>query len=138
MKTHDFKNVPLSSSVPDSFFNSYVEAALWSSTYGENGENNLDDGEHDLSEDCRNQMLRDCADFFAYCEAEGIDPLPEYDCPEYGNAEKSGHDFWLTRNSHGVGYWDRGLEEIGDRLTRAAKTFGECDLYVGDDGEIHM
>ena len=137
MHTTDFNGKPLSSAVPAEFFNAYVDAALWSSTYGEDGENSLDDGEHDLSDKAKNKMLLDCADFFNYCEREGIDPVPEYDCAEYGDAEKSGHDFFLTRNGHGAGYWDRGLGEIGDKLTDAAKTFGNCDLYVGDDGLIY-
>ena len=52
----------------------------------------------------------------------------------YGRA---GHDFWLTRNGHGAGYWDRGLGEVGDALTTAAEVYGSCDLYVGDDGKIY-
>ena len=53
------------------------------------------------------------------------------------NSEQIGHDFWLTTNGHGAGFWDRGLGEIGDRLTRAAKVYGGTDLYVGDDGKIY-
>lgn len=104
----------------------------------ENGEYNLDDGEHELSDEAKNEMLKDCADFINYCEETGIDPIPEYNCAEYGDEEKSGHDFLLTRNRHGAGYWDRGLGEIGRKLTEAAHTFGSCDLYVGDDGEIYV
>jgi hypothetical protein len=136
----DFNGIPLATSVPSEFYSAYVTAALWSSTYGENGEFQLDDGEHELSDEAKNKMLTDCANFFNYCEKtddDNLDPLPEYDCPEYSNAEKSGHDFWLTRNGHGCGYWDRGLGEIGEALSKAAKTFGNCDLYVGDDGLIY-
>lgn len=141
MKTHDKKGNPLASSVPDQFLTAYIEAALWSSTYQteEDGENfPMDDGEHELAPETEDAMLHDCADFFAYCEEIGIDPIPEYDCPQYGNAEKSGHDFWLTRNRHGVGYWDRGLGDVGHNLTEAAHTFGSADLYVGDDGLIYQ
>lgn len=38
-----------------------------------------------------------------------------------------GHDFILTRNGHGTGFWDRGLGELGDTLTKWAKTFGTID-----------
>ena len=31
----------------------------------------------------------------------------------------------------------RGLEELGKRLTHAAHGFGECRLFVGDDGRIY-
>lgn len=41
-----------------------------------------------------------------------------------------GHDFWLTRNGHGAGFWDRGLGEFGDILSKWADTFGGVDLFV--------
>lgn len=56
-----------------------------------------------------------------------------------GDAAHSGHDFWLTRNGHGVGFWSH-PETYGDNaddLTDAAHRFGEYDLHVGDDGMIH-
>jgi len=43
---------------------------------------------------------------------------------------QAGHDFWLTREHHGAGFWDRGLGVAGARLTDAAHTFGACDLWV--------
>jgi len=48
--------------------------------------------------------------------------------------EQAGHDFWLTRNGHGAGYWDRGLGEVGEMLSEAATAFGMVDLFVLDDG----
>lgn len=48
------------------------------------------------------------------------------------------HDFWLTRNGHGSGFWDGDYGHIGDQLTAIAKTFGNVDLYVGDDGLIYQ
>lgn len=51
---------------------------------------------------------------------------------------QAAHDFWLTRNHHGAGFWDRGLGELGDRLTASAESYGESDLYVGDDGELYV
>jgi hypothetical protein len=50
----------------------------------------------------------------------------------------AGHDFWLTRNHHGCGFWDRGLGELGDQLTKASQQFDEIDLYVGDDGKLYF
>jgi hypothetical protein len=121
--------------VPAEFYNAYKDAALWSSTYGEGDP--MDDGAHDLSPEAEAAMVADCVDFFAYCESIGLDPIPDYGCALYSDAEKSGQDFWLTRNHHGAGYWDRGLE-TGRALTDAAHTFGSCDLYVGDDGLIYI
>ncbi|ATS93168.1 hypothetical protein SEA_PATIO_87 [Gordonia phage Patio] len=38
-----------------------------------------------------------------------------------------GHDYLLTRDGHGAGFWDRGLGDLGDYLTAIAKTMGEHD-----------
>ena len=37
----------------------------------------------------------------------------------------AGHDFALTRNDRGAGFWARGLGDLGDRLTKAAHAYGE-------------
>ncbi len=52
-------------------------------------------------------------------------------------ASQAGHDFWLTRNGHGVGFLDRNLGAVGKRLYEASKAFGEAFIEVGDDGWIH-
>jgi hypothetical protein len=49
-----------------------------------------------------------------------------------------GTDFALTRNRHGAGFWDRGLGDVGDRLTDACRPYGGADVYVGDDGRLHV
>lgn len=51
--------------------------------------------------------------------------------------DRAGHDFWLTRNGHGAGFWDRGMGKLGDRLADAARAYGSVDLYVGDDKKIY-
>lgn len=52
--------------------------------------------------------------------------------------ESAGHDFVLTRNHHGVGFWDRGYGDKGDRLTEAAHAYGDVSLYKGDDGKLYL
>ena len=60
-----------------------------------------------------------------------------------GDDSQNGHDFWLTRNNHGSGFWDRGYDDeapdstlsIGDALQQAAKSFGERDIYMSDPDE---
>lgn len=42
-------------------------------------------------------------------------------CPE-----QLGRDFWLTREGHGAGFWDRGLGERGERLSDSATGFGNA------------
>jgi hypothetical protein len=50
---------------------------------------------------------------------------------------QAGHDFILSRNGHGSGFWDRGTGNVGDELHKWAKTFGTFSLYVGDDGYLY-
>jgi len=41
-----------------------------------------------------------------------------------------GHDLLLTRDHHGVGFWDRGLGELGEYLTSCAERIGgSADLF---------
>jgi hypothetical protein len=49
--------------------------------------------------------------------------------------ETVGHDFMLTRNGHGAGFWD-GDYEHGDELTNASKPYGETYIYVDAKGEV--
>lgn len=51
------------------------------------------------------------------------------DLTSAGTDEQNGHDFWLTRNHHGVGFWDRGYPEpVANRLTAGAHGAGERNL----------
>ena len=121
----------------EKFHRSYMVVALWSST-DEDGEP-LDDmySIDDISEECKVEMLESCADFI---EANALD-LAAYGakmaCEQWSEEDRAAHDFWLTRNGHGAGFWDRGLAELGDRLSKAAEVYGSVDLYVGDDGLIY-
>jgi hypothetical protein len=109
------------------FLNAYITAALWSSmdninpeTGGDPLDRNYD--ETDIYSGTLSQMAADCRDF-QRANAELL--------AQAGDDEQNGHDFWLTRNHHGVGFWDRGYpEEIGRALTDAAHDYGSACLYV--------
>lgn len=45
------------------------------------------------------------------------------------NFGQHGHDFALTRNGHGAGFWDRGYGPIGDILTERAESYGEANIF---------
>jgi hypothetical protein len=116
----------------------YVRCALWSSSHYPDETSEpvpFDDVDADFAPEALDQMNRDLSDFME--EAHEI--LEDYEDEGIGMSDDSiAHDFWLTRNGHGAGFWDRGLGEAGDRLTQAAKAWGSCDLYVGDDGQIYI
>jgi hypothetical protein len=84
----------------------------------------------DLAPETLAQMQKDCDDFRDQAQ-QMIDFLPM-------DLAQIGHDFWLTRNGHGAGFWDGDYPEpYAAELTRLSKSFGSCDLYVGDDGKIY-
>lgn len=64
--------------------------------------------------------------------------------PDAGSAESAfGHDFALTRNHHGVGFWDRESEGLpkflGAALTHVCQNnFSEANLHIGDDGKAYF
>lgn len=72
------------------------------------------------------EMQRELDDFIGSCLAEDPNVFDGI------NAEQIGHDFWLTRNHHGVGFWDRGLGDRGDWLTKRCHPYGTSSLYVYD------
>lgn len=113
------------------FFDAYVECALWSST--DDDGNPMDDSYYveDLHPECLDDMRAECREFYA-AHSDRWSDLDGY------NDVSAGHDFWLTRVGHGAGFWDRGLGELGEQLTAAARASGSRDLYVGDDGKVYV
>lgn len=120
------------------FQKGYIECAFFTECHCDNPE--LEGAEFsDLAPQTLADMLEDC-DLFMAClldgktVAEWIAAAIELD-PGYSDG-RAGHDFWLTRNGHGAGFWDRGLRSIGTQLTRLSKYFGSVGLYRGDDGKV--
>ena len=124
----------------DTFERAYIGAALWASTDNsdETGGEPLDVKFSiiDLPVETVQKLKEDCAAFLAKVEVQTL--LEEaYDVWRYGD-EQAGMDLWLTRNGHGAGFWDRGLDAVGDMLTELARGMGERDLYLGDDGQVYV
>lgn len=114
----------------DVFTHHYIEAALWSST------DNADDsgGEpldanydiDDIEQTALAKMIEDCRQF----QADHADLIGD-------RLERAGHDFWLTRNGHGAGFWDGDWPEpAATVLTESSQAWGEVDLYVTDTGKV--
>ncbi len=118
----------------DAFVSGYKDAALFSSTnplHDEDPENEkemLDDTEYEISEETISFFQEQCAEFMKKNAAV----LQEVVSEKY-SLEKAGGDFWLTRNHHGAGFWDRDLGEAGKKLTEAAHRFSEDNLWVDDE-----
>ena len=54
-------------------------------------------------------------------------------------AAMAGHDFALTRNGHGAGFWDGDWPKPAAAiLTRASEAARQVDVYLGDDGLAYV
>ena len=126
----------------DDFMSGYVEAMLWVNTFIE----------RPGKEDCETDDVRywyqgpgrwwedtpvDLTDAEAFWEAFGYVLLSldygEYGCEYWGRAVLAGHDFALTRNDHGTGFWDRGLGAIGNMLSNECKPYGSHNVTLEVD-----
>lgn len=108
------------------FRDAYVHAALFFSA-DEQDSPLIGYDQPNIHRDALTVMRADCARFFRENKADIAN-----------NLSQAGHDFWLTRNGHGAGFWDGDWPEpAATRLTKAAHSCGEYTLYVGDDGMIH-
>lgn len=138
----------------DDFTQAYIEAMFWTSeapgvtteewqATEDHNEGSIpgDVGFCDLAPVAYAAIVADCEEFQAKAAAllalayEG----------DYNEAQ-AGHDFWLTRNHHGAGFWDRtalkleGADGVtlDDALTNLAHKFGESDCSLGDDDKVYL
>lgn len=116
----------------DAALTAYLTTALWSEQdYDENGESlgSLDAlgfTVDNIDADSLDAQTEEVKGFLTtvWADVHALD------------AGKVGHDFLLTRNRHGAGFWDGGYADgVGTRLTDAAHGYGSVDFTVGDDGE---
>jgi len=139
----------------------YINTLLWSETlgtYDEGGTLWVIDGQEYPEDsnfedlvfedtpgyaDLFKQATEDLEGFQAYCrETIGLDPFRFFD------PEQVAHDFCLSRNDHGAGFFDdpydlamkgpngwTGFESLSDELQDAAKTFGTHGLMAYRNSE---
>jgi len=113
----------------DAFTKAYIECALWSSQDCDDVALSEGHGFSDIALDTNRQAIKDCAAF----QTDNAELLALA-----GDDSQNGHDFWLSRNGHGAGFFDRGyVDNVGRKLQEAARIYGTVDLYVGDDGKIY-
>ena len=131
------------------FVQGYIEAMFFTNDAGSVSMVNWNDAEvqEDLREGCLDGELPGDAGFsdiypgslktaIEECEAfqKEAESLLEQAYERDYDATQAGRDFWFTRCGHGVGYWDRDqleAEELGDKLTAIAETYGNRDASFG-------
>lgn len=111
------------------FVQQYIETGLWADSYPE-AMSDYANGDIKLEAHSLRCAIIDCLAF-----------LGKYGCHLDGDAmhEQAAHDFYLTRNGHGTGFWDRdentyGSSWIRDQMDKFAQGFGVHDLEI-DTGE---
>jgi hypothetical protein len=115
------------------FLRGYLDCAAFCNVVTDAAPDQVATGE--LPADFRAEAERDCA---AFLDAHADDLTTYFEevgdwhgGPDshgrttYTAMECAGHDFAYTRNRHGTGFWDRGLGDLGTRLSDAAHAMGE-------------
>jgi hypothetical protein len=124
--------------------NGYVEALLWANAYiyvdaadgGEipdlepAGSAHLEYDFFDFSDEDKEAIESFVREFIEANAVDYRDYLNGMARFAYDSAETFGHDLLLTRNGHGAGFWDRGLGELGDRLSEAARVYGSTSAEI--------
>lgn len=108
------------------FEKAFIAALLWSSTMDdETPFDEIGSGIADFDLESAERLRQECRSFLAQA-GERIQP---------GQYSQAGHDFALTRNHHGAGFWDRAEvygKKNANKLTELAHTFMELNLYTND------
>ncbi len=100
------------------FINSYIQAIYFTETGG-TGQPDSDDP---LDSDFERECIIDCLYFYSCAWA--------YLSTDTAEIEQAGHDFWLTRNGHGSGFWDRDWpEDKKEMLMKITSRLGHADAY---------
>lgn len=117
----------------DTFTTAYITAMLWAECPTESDESCDDLGltVDDITDEGLREIIADCDDFQLTHANDIADDL-----------ERAGHDFYLTRNRHGAGFWDGDWPvEVSRRLTDAAHVYGTQGLQADDEdgnGPLHV
>lgn len=113
----------------DLFVKEYLIAALWADLLEENKGYTIDN----IAASSIDKARKDCEKFTTNNAAD-IDRATKQT-----SLAHVAHDFWLTRNHHGAGFWDGDYtKKLGERLTKQAHKFNELSVYIGDDGLVYV
>lgn len=109
----------------DTVVDHYLIAALWTEGDGELDGFSI----RQIDSASRAQVKKDIEAFLSKATQQGINTSA-------WNDEQLGHDFWLTRNGHGAGFWDRGHEPAGRQLSDICRAFPARHVFVTDAGAL--
>jgi hypothetical protein len=112
------------------------------------------DGRYSVVDFAPGTLARLEAEFDAFCDAADSALLAAFDAgtlpawfdpaehclADLGPSHEAAleHDYILTRNHHGAGFWDGDWQTLGDTLTTLAQSLPELEPYVGDNGTVYI
>jgi len=133
----------------DEMLPSYVDTALWATTYdGMDPDIDIDE-DSDLSfqtlgytiENCSPEFLENSKkDLLGFMEmvvndSEASKELSKIFYEECGKDSGTfAHDFFLSREGHGAGFFDYNC----NKLQKLAKTFGGVNIYASENGMLFV
>lgn len=103
------------------FIDAYFEAITFTE-FGDIGQPQLSEP---LDADFIRESVIDCLAFYSRARSYLSDD----------NIGQAGYDFWMTRQGHGTGFWDRSEmygEYPSEYLTKVANSFGEVNAQFED------
>lgn len=117
----------------------FIGALLWSTSGGNYDFLDQHFGPEDFSDELSERIDAECKAFFegnkGYIDDVYFIGRRSGDTSVEAMA---GHDFALTRNGHGAGFWDGSWTyEVGILMTAASDLAGPLEVYVGDDGKLY-
>ena len=121
------------------FFTGYLVAALWSTNDNsdESGGQPLDLNHdvEDIDAETTAMLRAHCESFFYRAIAFLDSDMNDVRLPNDGETTVyalAGHDFWLTSNGHGAGFWDGDWPRYGDMFTKLSACYPEVNLFLSD------
>jgi hypothetical protein len=102
------------------FIDAYIEAIYFTET----GDIEQPATTTELDSDFLRSSYLDCMVFYAFTACY----LPDSE----GSIEQAGHDFWLSRNGHGTGFFDRDYPEAELLQKLAEDCKGADALFEGE------
>lgn len=115
----------------------YVNAMVWANSYFEDEDEHSTLTSADLPDEVRRELETAAYDFLEQPDAVRLIRSAKLLSSGYTFAS-AGHDFALTRNGHGAGFWDRGLGDVGVQLTEMAHAYGDSAILVNADGTFSV
>lgn len=129
MPTYEPRATIPASILERSFLRAYLECAEWCGIDDEQRSAFEDAADPSWSPEAIEQAKADCEGFLSLLDEDTLSVVS-------ADMARAGHDFWLTRNHHGAGFWDGDWPAAAARkLTDWSHSFGEVNVWYNDDEE---